>query len=323
MSKRPSVHTVTASKTASIQPAKPPGPTFDDWNLLRSFLAIYETGTLTEAARRLNTTQPSMGRHLRELEELLAETLFVRLPGKLKPNARAHALFEVTLPMHHAVRDAARVFSDDHERITGVVRVAVSEAYGYYVAPRLLTPLLREQPELEIELAVSNHSDNLLRRDADIAVRHFRPLQDDLIARKVGTTEIGLFAHEDYIARFGEPTSFTPPESAVFAGFDREPMPLAEYLRGPKPDSPLRFRWRSDSMLSLHASVECGVAIGTYFVDIAAERPGLRRVLRDHVGLKQEVWLCAHDELRRSRRMRYVWDALGAALEARFSSERS
>jgi DNA-binding transcriptional LysR family regulator len=309
------------SKPLGTEPAKPPGPQFNDWNLLRSFLAIYETGTLTEAARRLSTTQPSMGRHLRELEALIAETLFVRLPGKLKPNERAHALFEATAPMHHAVRDAARMLTEDRERIEGVVRVAVSEVYGYYVVPRVLTPLLHQHPELEIEVAVSNRSDNLLRRDADIAVRHFRPAQDDLVARKVGDTEMGLFAHEDYIARFGEPTGFVPPSGAVLAGFDRHPMPIAPVFRGKVPDSPIRFRWRSDSIMTLHAAVEAGAAIGMYFVDIAAERPRLRRVLAEQIGLKQEVWLCAHDELRRSRRMRVVWDHLGDALEARFQKE--
>ncbi len=315
-------HSVMSSdSTPKIAPAKSPGPQFNDWNLLRSFLAIYETGTLTEAARRLHTTQPSMGRHLRELEALLAETLFIRLPGKLKANERAHTLFEATMPMHQAVRDASRIFTDNQKQITGVVRLAVSEAYGYYVMPRLLMPLLHEQPALEIELAVSNHSDNLLRRNADIAVRHFRPQQDDLIVRKVGETELGLFAHEDYITRFGEPTNFTLPEGAVLAGFDREPMPIAQALRGAPLESPLRFRWRSDSIMSLHASVECGATIGMYFVDIAAERPGLRRVLADRVGIKQDVWLCAHDELRRSRRMRYVWDQLGESLEARFNKK--
>jgi DNA-binding transcriptional LysR family regulator len=305
-----------------IAPAKSPGPHFDDWNLLRSFLAIYETGTLTEAARRLGTTQPSMGRHLRELETLLGETLFIRLPGQLRANERAQSLFEATAPMHQAIRDAARIFSDNQERIVGVVRVAVSEAYGYYVMPRLLAPLLHGEPELEIEMAVSNRTDNLLRRDADIAVRHFRPQQEELIARKVGETELGLFAHEDYIARFGEPTDYTQPEGAILAGFDREPMPLAQVMRGTVPESPLRFRWRSDSMLTLHAAVECGAAIGMYMVDIAAERPGLRRVLADRIGLRQEVWLCAHDELRRSRRMRYVWDRLVNALEERLGRGR-
>ena len=196
-----------------------------------------------------------------------------------------------------------------------MVRLAVSEAYGYHVVPQLLAPLLHEQPELEIELAVSNRSDNLLRRDADIAVRHFRPQQDDLIARKVGDTEMGLFAHESYLARFGEPRDFTMPEGSVVTGFDREPMPIAAALLGERPTAPLRFRWRSDNVLALQAAVECGAAVGMYFVDIAAQRPGLRRVLADRVGLKQEVWLCAHDDLRRSRRMRLVWERLGDALE--------
>jgi DNA-binding transcriptional LysR family regulator len=305
-----------------ITAAEPPGPHFDDWNLLRSFIAIYETGTLTEAARRLGITQPSMGRHLRELEGLLGEPLFVRLPGKLKPSERAAALFEATAPMHQAVREAARLFTDSTERIVGVVRVAVSEGYGYHVVPRLLAPLLHENPDLEIELAVSNSSDNLLRREADIAVRHFRPQQDDLIVRKLGDVELGLFAHEDFIARFGEPTDFTLPEGAFTVGFDREPMPLAASIRGEPPATPLRFRWRSDSILASQAVVECGAAVGMFFVDIAAERPGLRRVLADRVGLKQELWLCAHDELRRSRRMRHVWEQLGDALEARLQAGR-
>ncbi len=303
-----------------LSAAAPPGPRLDDWNLLRSFVAIYDTGTLTEAARRLGTTQPNMGRHLRELEALLGETLFVRRPGRLEPTERATALFEATAPMHQAVRDAARLFTESAERIVGVVRLAVSEAYGYHVVPRLLAPLLHEQPELEIELAVSNRSDNLLRRDADIAVRHFRPQQDDLIARKVGDTEMGLFAHESYLARFGEPRGFTMPEGGVVTGWDREPMAIAEALLGERPAAPLRFRWRSDNVLTLQAAVECGAAVGMYFVDIAAERPGLRRVLADRVGLKQEVWLCAHDELRRSRRMRLVWERLGDGLEARFAA---
>ena len=307
--------------TTAVAPAQSPGPRFEDWNLLRAFLAIYETGTLTKAAQRLGTTQPSMGRHLRTLEAQLGETLFVCLPGKLQANQRAHALFEATLPMHQAVREAARLFVEDQAGVVGVVRLAVSEAYAYYLMPRLLAPLLAAQPALEIELAVSNQSDNLLRRDADIAVRHFRPAQDELIVRKLGETELGLFAHQDYIDRFGLPTDLSPPLGAMLAGFDRDPMPLAQALRGVIPAEPLRFRWRSDSILTLHAAVECGAAIGMYFVDIARERPGLQRVLIDQVGIKQEVWLCAHEELRRSRRMRCVWDQLSESLTARFSPQ--
>jgi DNA-binding transcriptional LysR family regulator len=297
------------------------GAQVEDWNLLRSFMAIYETGTLTEAARRLGTTQPSMGRHLRELEGLLGETLFVRLPGQLKANLRAQALFAAVAPMLQASREAARLFSDHPERTVGVVRVAVSEAYGYHVVPQLLAPLLGQEPGLEIELAVANTSDNLLRREADIAVRHFRPQQDDIITRKLGATELGLYVHERYIERFGLPTSLTLHEGAFWVGFDRMPMPVAAALRGAAAQgSDLqtpRFRWRSDALLTLQAVVETGAAVGMFYTDIAAQRPGLHRVLADQVGIDEELWLCAHDELRRSRRMRRVWDHLGDALEAR------
>ena len=301
--------------------AGPPGPRLHDWNLLRSFLAIYETGTLTQAAHRLGSTQPNMGRHLRELEASIGETLFVRRPGKLQANERADALFQAVQPMLAAIRDAERVFTGAEGEIIGVVRVAVSEVFGYHVVPRLLAPLLHEQPELEIELSVSNRSDNLLRRDADIAVRFFRPQQDDIIARKLGTVEMGLFAHEDFIANFGEPVDFKIPKRGFVAGFDRDSFPLARSLHGAAPVAPLRFRFRCDSALARQAMVECGGGIAMLQVDLAAKCPGLRRVLADRVRLVDEVWLCAHEELRRSRRMRYVWDHLGESLERELAGD--
>lgn len=300
--------------TTPVQPSA--GPLLDNWNLLRSFIAIYETGTLTGAAQRLATTQPSMGRHLRELEERLGETLFVRLPGRLKPNARADSLYDAITPMHQAVCDAERLFDQDTEQVAGVVRVAVGDVYGHYVVPQILAPLLNSYPKLEIELSVSNQSDNLLRRDADIAVRFFRPQQDGIIVRKLGRADMGLYAHESYLARFGEPAGFEIPPGGVLAGFDRMPMRLSDSLRNGAPNRPLQFRWRSDAELALQAAIESGTCIGMMFSHIAATRPGLRRVLASQVGLSNEVWLCAHDDLRRSSRMRLVWQHLGDALEA-------
>ena len=301
-----------------IEPS--PGPRLDDWNLLRAFVAIVETGTLTGAAKRLKTTQPSVGRHLRELETSLGETLFVRLPGRLQPNARAQALYATLAPMGHSVRDAERLFTETDERIVGVVRLAVAEAYAYHVVPEMLATMLSDEPELEIELSVSNRAENLLRREADMAVRFFRPQQDSVIARKVGDAELGLFAHERYLERFGEPVDFGFSASSFVTGFDREQVAIDSAIHGERPQAPLRFRFRSDSVLALQAAVQTGYGIGMYFVDIAATLPGLKRVLVDKVRLPQEVWLCAHDELRRSSRMRYVWEGLGDALEARLSA---
>jgi DNA-binding transcriptional LysR family regulator len=294
-------------------------PALEDWNLLRSFIAIYETGTLTEAAQRLNTTQPSMGRHLRELEAQVNETLFVRLPGKLKPNARADELFEAILPMRHSIREAQDLFFNTAAAVSGVVRVAVAETHAYHVIPAILMPLLDQHPELEIELSVSNQSDNLLRRDADIAVRFFRPLQDDIIAVKVGDTSLGMYAHEDYLMRHGEPTELELTGGHIVSGNDREALPKSGVLHGAPPKQPIRFRFRTDFVLAREASAMAGHTLSMMFVDIAKTKPQLKRVLADRINLKQEVWLCAHEELKRSPRMRLVWEQLEVSLRARFS----
>jgi DNA-binding transcriptional LysR family regulator len=295
------------------------GIALEDWNLLRSFIAIYETGTLTEAATRLATTQPSMGRHLRELEAQINETLFVRLPGRLKPNARADALFEAILPMRHSIREAEGLFANMATALSGVVRVAVAETYAYHVIPAILLPLLDKHPELEVELSVSNQTDNLLRRDADIAVRFFRPVQDDLIAVKVGETSLGMYAHEDYLSRHGVPTELELAAGHIVSGNDREPLPRTGVIHGAPPKQPIRFRFRTDFVLAREASAMAGHTMSMMFVDIARTKPQLKRILADRINLKQEVWLCAHEELKRSPRMRLVWEQLEVSLRARFS----
>jgi DNA-binding transcriptional LysR family regulator len=293
---------------------------FQDWNLLRSFIVIYETGTLTDAAVRLNSTQPSMGRHLRDLESSLKEPLFTRLPGKMKPTARADLLYETLLGMRNSAREANNLFTGDNGSIAGIVRIATSEAYGYHVIPPLITPLLEKNKDLEIELSVSNQTDNLLRRDADMAVRFFRPQQENLITMKVGETEMGLFAHEKYLATHGVPTDIEQTSNLVLAGFDREPVKITGVIQGPQPIAPVKFRFRTDFVLAWELAVLSGSAMAVMFVDIANKMPGLVRVLPQRICLKQEVWLCAHEELRRSTRMRYVWEHLEAGLRLRFSA---
>ena len=243
--------------------APPSAAALEDWNLLRVFIAVYEAGTLTAAAQRLASTQPSVGRHLRALEEALGEVLFTRLPGRLEPTERAHALQDIVAPMKAAAVAAGRLFANAGERLVGTVRVAASEVYATHVVAPLAAQWLAEQPELEIELSVSNRAENLLRRDADIAVRFFRPDQDGLIAQRVGRTELGLYVHETFLARHGEPLGWTLPENAFVAGFDREASPLAPMIKGPGPTTPVRFRLRTDAMLARQAAVETGLPSST------------------------------------------------------------
>jgi DNA-binding transcriptional LysR family regulator len=295
-----------------------------DWNLLRSFVAVVDTGTLTGAAERLGSTQPSVGRHVRTLEKSLGETLFVRQPGRLKPTAQGLALYEVAARM----RDAAREISQGLEAsstaklspapVSGVVRLTTGEVLGVKVLPALLAPLLHQHPQLELELVVSNTTENLRRREADIAVRFYRPTQDDVITSHLGQVEIGLYVRRDLLAGQAAPTSLD--EAMRLAGslppigYDQVPVDLAGLLQGPPPSTPLTFRLRTDAILAQHAAVEAGLGVGNHWVGLASRQPELVRVLADQVAVKLDVWLCAHDELRRSRRMRLVWDHLAATL---------
>jgi DNA-binding transcriptional LysR family regulator len=297
-----------------------------DWNLLRSFVAVVDTGTLTGAAERLGTTQPSVGRHIRALEKSLGETLFVRLPGRLTPTAQGLALYEVAARMRDAAREITQGLDGTGEanpdagaaQVGGTVRITTGEVLGVKVLPALLAPLLHRHPQLELELVVSNTTENLRRREADIAVRFYRPTQDDVITSHLGQVEIGLYVRRDRLAGHAPPATLDdamrladllPP-----IGYDQVPVDLAGLLRGPAPSKPLQFRLRTDAILAQHAAVEAGLGVGNHWVGLARQQPELVRVLADQVAVKLDVWLCAHDELRRSRRMRLVWDHLAATL---------
>lgn len=303
------------------QPATTPSvvPSLTDWNLLRSFVAVVETGSLSQAAARLGLTQPSVSRHMRELERLLGETLFDRRPSGLVPTARAQALFEVAGGMQALARRAEDAFDATSERISGVVRVTTSEAFGVHVLPAWLALLMQAEPELELELHVTQETENLLRRDADIAVRFVRPEQAGVIAKRVGRVEIGMFASADYLTRHGEPRSLEESARHSLIGPDRLPAranPIASAAA-----AGARFRLRTDSALARLSCIEAGMGIGPALVPLAVARPNLRRVLAAQLTFPLEIWLCSHDDLRRSARIRRVFDFLDEKLSARFGHD--
>ncbi len=292
----------------------------DDWNLLRSFVAVVETGTLTRAAVELRMTQPSVGRHIRALERVTGETLFDRLPAGLAPTSRARALYATLGPMRDLARKAEGFVGMTAERVTGVVRITTSEAFGYHILPPMLTPLMQAEPLLEIELQVSQEMANLLRRDADIAVRFVRPDQDEVIAKRVGRIELGMFATVDYIARCGAPRSLAESNGHVMIGPDQRDSNHELRAAGIRIPASARFRFRTDAVLVRLAAIEAGMGIGPCLVPVAAARPHLRRVLAAEFSLPLEIWLCGHDDLKRSTRLRRVFDFLDTHLTAQFAA---
>ena len=292
-------------------------PRLDDWNLLRSFIAVCEEQTLTAAAEALGLSQPTLGRHIRELETLLGETLFDRLPGRMKPNERAEFLLARLLPLRDSVGRFEHAVWGSDEAVAGTVRITASEIMGALVLPRLLAPLLRGAPMLQIEVQASNAVQNLLRREADIAVRFIRPEQDDVIAISVGQTELGLFGSKDLLD--GLPAGYTPSDlKGRYVGDIGVERAIEISAAAGHPLQRADFRFRSMSEIAQLHAVEAGVGVAGMLAVFAKDRPRLVRVFPELVALRVPVWLCAHEDLRRSQRMRRVFDHLTVSLRQLF-----
>src|SRR3984957_10712096 len=171
------------------------------WELYRSFLAVIRAGNLSQAARSLALTQPTVGRHIDQLEAALDQPLFTRSPQGLRPTAAALALVPHAEAMAAAAETLLRVASGAAEEESGTVRLTASDLSGGAVLPPILARFQERHPGIVIELVLSNRTEDLLRRDADVAVRMVRPVQSALIARRIGMVPIHLYAHRSYVAR--------------------------------------------------------------------------------------------------------------------------
>lgn len=289
--------------------------TTPDWDLYRSFLAVLRAGSLSGAARDLGIAQPTVGRHIETLEQALGgDPLFTRSPGGLRPTETALALQPHAQAMAAAAEALVRTASGAAETAGGIVRVTASEVMGGEVLPAILTDFHDLHPDVIIELALSNRPEDLLRREADIAVRMVRPTQDALLAKRIGTVDVGLFAHRRYIQTHGEPQGLNDP-GHVAVGFDRDPS-VARAVRALNlPLDREFFAFRSDSDVAQLGALRAGFGIGGCMYGIARRDPNLVNVLAG-VGFQMEMWVVMHEDLKSSRRMRLMFDHLVEALTA-------
>lgn len=289
--------------------------TAPDWSLYRTFLAVMEAGSLSGAARSLGIAQPTVGRHIEALEQALGgDALFTRSPGGLLPTEAALALRPHAQAMAAAAEALVRTASGTAEAIAGTVRVTASEIMGAEVLPSILTDFHEAHPQVSIELALSNQNEDLLRREADIAVRMARPTQDALLAKRIGEVWVGLFAHRRYIQRHGEPAAIDDP-GHVAVGFDRDAvMPKSVAALGLPPARQF-FAFRSDSDLAQLAAIRAGFGIGGCMFGLAARDPNFVHVL-PALRFPMEMWVVMHEDLKGSRRMRAMFDHLVEGLTA-------
>jgi DNA-binding transcriptional LysR family regulator len=273
-----------------------------NWDLYRSFLAVLREGSLSGAARALGLTQPTVGRHIDSLELALGLSLFTRSQSGFIATDAASALQGHAETLASAssalLRAASGMGRGEDQRIEGTVRITASEVVSVEVLPAILARLRASYPGIAIELDVSNRIENLLRRDADIAVRMHRPEQDVLIARRIGNIDLGLHARKDYLELHGMPRTWDEMARHTLIGIDRETAftrKLQPLMGGLTASA---YALRSDSDLVHLASIRAGLGIGICQVQLARRDPQLVRVAPELLTIHLDTWLAMHENLR-------------------------
>ncbi len=291
-----------------------PHPLFD-WSLVRSFLATLDQGSLLGAAKVLQASQPTLGRHIAELERQLGVVLFERTGRGLVPTATALRLADAARGMADGADQLARTLTGAQAKNSGTVRISASTPVAVQLLPPILSQMRQVLPDIQVEVVASNTVSNLLRREADIAVRMVRPGQASLVAKKIGDVTVGAFAHRAYLARrrpIRQPTDLLGQEliggdadTAILEGFKAMGYEASRDL----------FALRTDDLIVQWQAVRAGLGIGFVASYMARTDADVVQVLPDMLRIPPlPMWLVVHREIRTSQLMRSVFDFLAQTL---------
>ncbi len=284
------------------------------WDFYRTFLTVLKEGSLSAAARGLGLTQPTVGRHIDALEQSIGLQLFTRSPQGLIPTEAAEELRPYAQQLASTAASLLRAATGKSSTVRGTVRISASEAVGVEVLPPILAKLHAANPELTIELSLSDSVEDLLRQEADIAVRMVEPVQDALVVRRIGSIPLGFHAHRRYLEARGTPRHMQDLARHSIIGFDRETAFIrAMRKRMPEMDA-IRFALKTDNNIAQLAAIRAGLGIGICQVGVARREPDLVRVLEDAFELPLETYIAMHENLRTTPRCRVTFDALAEGL---------
>ncbi len=285
------------------------------WDLVRSFLAVLDHGSLLGAARVLKTSQPTVGRQITELESQLGSVLFERTGRGLNPTAAALALADTARSMELGAMQLAQQATGAQLNVQGSVRISASQPVACALLPPVLAQMRQDMPQVQFEIVSSNQFSNLLRREADIAIRMARPEQASLVAKKIGEVRLGVYAHRDYLQRRGTPTAPADLLEHALIGDDAIDV-IRRGFQQMGYDVPKEiFAVRSDDLIVQWQAVRAGVGIGFLAEYVARNDPDLVHLLPDLNIPPLPMWLAVHREIRTSPRIRKVYDALATALQ--------
>ena len=289
-------------------------PALTDWTLIQSFLAVAESGSLSAAARQLNRSQPTLGRHINSLEQELGATLFHRHPRGLTLSPTGVQL----LPMARTILDQMNAISlaaaGQSQTLQGTVRITASVFASHHILPAILAEIRRLEPAIELELIPNDSSENLLFRAADIAVRMYRPTQLDIVARHVTDLDLGVFAAHSYLDRAGHPRTAEDLWEHELVGYDQNDLIVRTIRELGWDVDHSNFTTRCDHQSTYWELVRAGCGIG-FSQTLVGRRDPLVQELDLGIAIPPlPIWLAAHGRLRQTPRVARVWDHLARGL---------
>ncbi|WP_270725662.1 LysR family transcriptional regulator [Shimia sp. Alg240-R146] len=285
-----------------------------DWSLVQSFVAVAETGSLSAAARHLNASQPTLGRHIRTLEDQLGLELFHRQARGFELTAKGQELLSPARAMARAMADLSLQAAGHENKLEGDVRIACSVFMAHHVMPDIIAKIRQTEPNIRIDLLPSDQSENLLFREADIAVRMYRPEQLDMVTRHLGDITLGMFGARSYLDRKGMPQTGEDLRHHDVVGYDANDDILREMRAMGIPATRDWFAVRCDNQTAYWELVRAGCGLGFCQTHIGRNTPGMQEVPLDFPLPSLPIWLTAHEALRHTPRISRIWALLEDAL---------
>lgn len=289
-----------------------------DWNRARALLATAEEGSLSAAARALGLTQPTVGRQVAALEGELGVVLFERVGKRLQLTPAGLEVVEQVRAMAEAATRVSLVATGRSEHVAGLVRVTASQLISAHLLAPALQRLRRDHPGITVEIVASNTVSDLLRREADLAVRNVAPSEPELVARRLPDRAAWLYATPAYLQTLGDPDALELADlaRAELLGF-RDVGRMLQGLRAMGlPLTAESFPVLTDDHLVQWELCKAGLGICVVMEDVGEAEPRVRRVLPDHPPIPIPMYLVSHRAVRTSRRLRIVAEALAEALGA-------
>lgn len=288
-----------------------------DWSRIQAFVAVADTGSLSAAARQLNMSQPTLGRQIKAMEAEMNITLFNRHPRGLELSDVGESLIGPARAMAEAANQMTLLAAGQVDSMGGTVRLTASMTMSMHTLPRVIASIREQEPTIQIEMVPTDTADNLLFREADIAIRMYRPEQLDLVTRQLGCVKLGLYCRRSYLGNRKVPGSLDEVLELDLVGYDREERIIRGFRQLGYDVDRTTFATRCDDHNAIWALVNAGCGIGFIPCWMGEANDDLVQCAPDLPIPPLNVWLTAHEAMRRTPRIRRVWDILVSEITPR------